>query len=157
MNGFYPPRKRILIALHYDSVKMPRINFCLITPYEAEQIRQGIDISCRGHRHVSRVEVLRLTGGGKVRPWLEENNALVKAEQISFNFHPIADWATLPDGKQSSRHVVLRNAREWRSIKGSMQWVAIGGRGRSHGLRYKIKCKPARAPKCKVITNSVRG
>ena len=134
---------------------MSRINFCLITPFEAEQIMRGINISCRDHRHISRNEVLRLTGGGKLRPWLEDNQQLLKSEQITFNYFPIADWAMMPDGSESKKHVVLRQAREWRAVGTSMQWVPIGGRGRSTGSRTKTHCKPPRAPKCKILSLNI--
>lgn len=121
---------------------MSRINFCLITPFEAEQIRQGENISCRNHKHLSRQDVLIMTGGTKLRPWLSDD----------MNYHPIADWAMMPDGSESQRHIVLRQAREWRAIGSVMQWVPIGGKGRTTGNRTKIHLKPPRAPKCKVYT-----
>jgi hypothetical protein len=134
---------------------MSRIHFCLITPFEAEQIKLGLDISCRDHRHISRNEALRLIGGGKHRGWLEESEELRKRQQITFNYHPIADWAMMPDGSESQRHIVLRHAREWRQKNGSMQLVPLGMQGRSTGNRYKVHCKEPRAPYCKVIKQGV--
>lgn len=125
---------------------MSRINFCLISPWEAIQLQQGENISCRDHRHIARAEVLQLTGGYKLRPWLDTQEC---------NFQPIADWAMMPDGSESQRHVVLRQAKEWRAIKSGMQLVPIGGKGRTTGNRYKLHCKPPRAPKCKVLHTSI--
>lgn len=120
---------------------MSRVKFCLISPYESEQIRQGVDISCKDHRHISRNDVLILTGGTKLRPWLAEDE----------NYFAVADWAMMPDGSESRKHVVLRQAREWRNKNSCMQWVPIGGKGRTNGNRYKIHCRQSRAPKCKTL------
>src|SRR5260370_40625085 len=128
--------------------RMPRINFCLISPHESELLHTGQNISCRNHRHISRHEVLKLTGGGKARPFLEDDKDLIKKAQINFNYHPIADWAMLPDGRESQRHLVLRHAREWLPIGGTMQLVPLGAKGRTTGNRYKTHCKQPRPPKC---------
>lgn len=134
---------------------MSRVNFCLISPHEEQLLLLGSKISCKHHRHVSRQEALKLVGGGKHRPWLEDSEHLRKREQITFNYHPIAQWAMLSDGKESQRHIVLRHAREWSQRNGSMQWVPLGSKGRTNGNRYKLHCKQPRAPHCRVIKSGI--
>lgn len=115
-------------------------------------MRHGIDPECKAHRHASRSQVLILTSGGKHYPWraedleFNENNA-----PVDFRWKAIGDMAILADGSLSTKHVVIRDAREWRIVGGVNQLVPIGSRGRSTGNKFKTHCKPPRAPRCKVI------
>lgn len=133
---------------------MSRIKFCLITPYDEDLIKNGHDISCRDHRHISRNEWLKMSGGGMFRYNLEDSESARKLGQITFPYKPIAEPLEI-DGKQSNKYLVLRQDRHWRQVNGCMQFVPIGGQGRSNGNRYKVKCKAPRAPHCKIISKGI--
>jgi hypothetical protein len=121
---------------------MARKKICIINPIEADLLSQGHNLSCRNHRHMSPNDFTQYTASGKDRPWLKEAN-----------HNPIARWATLANGKESTRYLVWEQDREWRQINTAMQWVPRGGKGKTTGNRYKIKLKDRNTIQCKSEVN----
>ncbi len=111
-------------------------NICLLTRHEAELLRAGYKPKCREHQHVTRDEALLLIGGAE--RFAHKDPSFGATGVTSERFKPTAEWAIAHDGKASSRHLVMIEAREWQARGGVMQWLPIGAtkqrvkRGRSH-------------------------
>jgi len=135
--------KRIYLLLE-PRLKMPN-TYCILSSFEADQLRDGIEPNCNHHRHCKRQDALVIASGGKHYPWYS------KEHDTDFRWNPIGEWCVLPDGKRSTRHLIIHEQREWRSVKSVMQWIPIGSKGRTTGNRYKLHCKMPRAPQCKTI------
>jgi hypothetical protein len=74
------------------NLKMPK-TICLLSPQEASDLKDGLPVLCKNHRHAGPMAVRQLrydSYRGSVKP------------------------AELPDGKISNTQVCVREAKEWR-------------------------------------------
>lgn len=75
--------------------KMPK-TICLLSPQEADDLKSGLPVLCKNHRHA---------GPDKVR-------------QLRFDsYRGSVKPALLPNGKPSDTKVCLREAKEWRKTQ----------------------------------------
>lgn len=86
----------------------------LITIPEAFDLAVGRKLDCNRHTHITSKEACEL----------------LRSDVHGSCF----EWASLPSGRKSAKHLVIVAPREWRKIRGVMQLVPIN-RGGKHFAR----------------------